>query len=992
MVLALFIVNIIIYGAFYDSAVAVVFGCDNIPSNNTSLLNACSNCGGSNDGTRYGTAWINDGSGDKYSQIVNVGANETSKTVYLYGNYYQCGGSSNSSYFMGYYVKLLDSYPSGNLWGTDDRNVIESFYNSRTDFRGDTFAPIKLSENTINRGYGAAANTFSTNFKSIKGTLDVQTLRNNLGSYEYDSSLGAYVAYVYVYRCPNTREYCLNTVNQGSVPDHNVSGIDESVIYFKLADCPDGNCGGDCPDGDCPELSCGDTTKVDIAQRNIDVPRYSSWTDGLIYAKPTDEIEYTYEYCAGVQQHAFEYVTHNNECVEGVDYDTENDNRYFKDEIGWKNYYITADPGDNNRHSFAIGNSVTDETKQSYTIEPSDVGDTLEGSVESSYPTHASSEDKGIHTWTYHYAPECEGEPDENGNPTIVACECEGEPDEQGNPTVTDCSEDHPHKHTNNYYKYNAGGTDSKSVEVRIPYNYIIEDGSNPSRVNISTRDGDPVYAGEKFTISSIEVGTNEKYSSTLNQTYATRTQNATIRIYSFWFDYNASIKGGDTQISSSSSACSYYGGKGCESDKPLNTTSSVLNKGSDLDGAVDVFFRNETYSVFDIAAGSKLCVAYDVSIAESNNNPDTNSTNGYRYVSKATCRTVAKKPLFQVWGGSIYSNGKIAVNTIAKNNLANNFRSWSDAQYGYNIGKGHTTINFTPWVELSVVAKRTVSGLASGAATGYTRSLGDNSDDTPAADPGGKTINSNFCNASYLTIANCDSSLLSTIGNSGIEVGTSTRDSLKKEYIDNNNGKFKNYSGSQNLTTIENLADANCNSINGCEIAADHNRTFYTKGSNLTISQSQPLKTNTTHIIYSTGGITIASNLRYTDAVYQSTNQVPQYFIYADGDIKINCEVQEVDAFLIATGKIITCANPSGDSGNAKNAANRSTQLKIKGAIIAGSLDLGRTYGAATGANTMVPAEIIDFSPMTYFWSKGNASDTPTLHTTYTRELAPRY
>ena len=67
---------------------------------------------------------------------------------------------------------------------------------------------------------------------------------------------------------------------------------------------------------------------------------------------------------------------------------------------------------------------------------------------------------------------------------------------------------------------------------------------------------------------------------------------------------------------------------------------------------------------------------------------------------------------------------------------------------------------------------------------------------------------------------------------------------------------------------------------------------------------------------------------------------------------------------------------------------------------VIAGELDAARTYGAATGANSIIPAEIINFDPTLYRFggddrntneeSEENASLY--LEVTYKKELSPRY
>ena len=101
---------------------------------------------------------------------------------------------------------------------------------------------------------------------------------------------------------------------------------------------------------------------------------------------------------------------------------------------------------------------------------------------------------------------------------------------------------------------------------------------------------------------------------------------------------------------------------------------------------------------------------------------------------------------------------------------------------------------------------------------------------------------------------------------------------------------------------------------------------------------------------------------------------------------------------------KIKTC-----DSDDVDSAANAAKQLTIYGSIIANQLIANRTYGAAPGINSIVPAEIIDFDPTLYLWKgvnedsnseqqEGSSSGeivSEDSHTSidivYTSELAPR-
>ena len=125
---------------------------------------------------------------------------------------------------------------------------------------------------------------------------------------------------------------------------------------------------------------------------------------------------------------------------------------------------------------------------------------------------------------------------------------------------------------------------------------------------------------------------------------------------------------------------------------------------------------------------------------------------------------------------------------------------------------------------------------------------------------------------------------------------------------------------------------------------------------------------------------------------------------VYSEKEIRIGCGVTRIDAVLIAD-RVLTCNNLNGDTiteDHIKTKINdsvNSNQLKINGAVITGKLYPNRTYGAATGANSMIPAEIINFDPTLYTWAttaqtesgSGDGGGGASLDITYRRELAPR-
>ena len=141
--------------------------------------------------------------------------------------------------------------------------------------------------------------------------------------------------------------------------------------------------------------------------------------------------------------------------------------------------------------------------------------------------------------------------------------------------------------------------------------------------------------------------------------------------------------------------------------------------------------------------------------------------------------------------------------------------------------------------------------------------------------------------------------------------------------------------------------------------------------------------------VVSENDNITINSNITYQDNGYAKLEDVPKIIIYAKNDINIKCDVTRIDAVLIAEENINTCS----DSDDI-NAEKNSKQLRINGSVISNTLSLNRTYGAAKGVNSVIPAEIVNYDTSLYLWANKQADVTTSGKMTeaYIGELAPRY
>ncbi len=150
------------------------------------------------------------------------------------------------------------------------------------------------------------------------------------------------------------------------------------------------------------------------------------------------------------------------------------------------------------------------------------------------------------------------------------------------------------------------------------------------------------------------------------------------------------------------------------------------------------------------------------------------------------------------------------------------------------------------------------------------------------------------------------------------------------------------------------------------------------------------------THVICSTGTVTVDTNLRYASTAINQP--VPQVIIVAK-DIIINENVSRIDSWLVAGdgnqtgGSVYTC-NRWTNAGTQLRNNICNTQLTINGPVIAPRIYLGRTYDEYT-TNFKVAAETINLRADTFVWASqgSNPVGNPvSAQTVSVKELPPRY
>ena len=468
----------------------------------------------------------------------------------------------------------------------------------------------------------------------------------------------------------------------------------------------------------------------------------------------------------------------------------------------------------------------------------------------------------------------------------------------------------------------------------------------------------------------------------------------------------NADVCSGYFGLSNNEVSCGYS--EAVENDIDISNNNEMKN-GKTLTGETRKFYAQ------DLPAGSKICVAVAVFPASSGADTNWNNKNyssSWR-ISDSKCYVIAKKPSLQVWGGNIYTNGKISTLTADKYNVS----GYTNYKVGTANGKKYI---FGSWGELGLIAGSTIKGFASAAATGYGANdngvlwpaqtylgadgtsvgytgRGNNADSNhfPSVSPGGiYGSNTSFCLRSKLTISNknCSSGAAGEPGLASAVVHTDKdKNAVEAKFIQPGLEQEK-----------ANAGDAGERSIN-----LSSSEVYYYGTGKLSIAGATVVTRGTPKIVHAKN-IAIEGNIQYGTvsvevAHYTSLGDIPKLVIYADEDINIGCNVSRIDALLIAGHSVTTCNNytNAGNENGIKssivshiNDEQNSNQLIINGAVITNILRPNRTYGAATGANSIIPAEIINFDPSLYLWGDNdgsNESSAGSVEINYIRELSPR-
>lgn len=496
-----------------------------------------------------------------------------------------------------------------------------------------------------------------------------------------------------------------------------------------------------------------------------------------------------------------------------------------------------------------------------------------------------------------------------------------------------------------------------RAANVYVPYNYR-------TSTSITKNGSEVVYAGEDYEVNGVLNVLPKANSLTTNgepgEEYATNVSGAKWKVVLGLKDSEGHL------IGNYSTEYTNVGNDG---------TIEVATDKEQKEGKKDVKLAGIRITIPDVPAGSKVCLKSVVFPASSGSDSNLGPNGEGESVSEEQCFDVAKRPSLQVWGGNVFSRGRIQTSVSKKKHLGINGVS------GYSITSNNEPTIFGSFGELGVVTASSVKLFASGASSGYAlNSSGvlspnehpDNGAGNNPSEVVGGTKVSSFCNRSLLTLPN-------NCSNDGIS----------------NNNIFSASSGMgyDKETILSRFSGYPATSIEGGNIGlSDKESGLYHSNEDLSIAGSS-VGGGKMLFVYSDKNVRIDGNIGYTDS-YTSLDAMPKVVIYAKKNITIACDVNSIDGLLIAEGVVKTCADSDDED---VNDSRRSNQLKVNGAILAGSLKADRTYGAASGANSIIPAEIINFDPSLYSWKglqkedESGKSQDRDMDVTYLIEVAPR-
>ncbi len=564
--------------------------------------------------------------------------------------------------------------------------------------------------------------------------------------------------------------------------------------------------------------------------------------------------------------------------------------------------------------------------------------------------------------------------------------------------------------------------SDAGHSEACAAVTYINDSTTDESYTKTGTVDNDVVFVGEETAVTFFGKA----------NTYEARrlaAKEAAVYTYDVNIPYNEAILQGNTRAKQAK-LCEYLNSLASKpqqcvvmSDEDLEATKE-FSVGEEGNSAYEKPAEDERNTDVTIQAivpdtlGWKYCASYAykfqywVNFAlDDVKNWRHEKTKDYNYVVPAACKAIAKKPSMAVWNSGLGTNGGLV--TLLSKRHQNPLTSEGPALGDYVTEKDivdGATEDETP-------APDDTSGETEGCDNDEDCGFAEDDSDGESSE----NVEEEVRHADGTVVTNdlrklygSWSEFLAVIGGKmSEEKGIASGSTLAKGSLEtklcsdpldltnspltiSNVGCNLGESGVATSSAYRKRLDTYLKSLTGAAVAPSLPQMGIIIGNDIRVSE--------TRVYHATDDLTIDKNIVVVERPYPNIYELPQAIIFVDGDVKIKSNVERIDAWIIATGKINTCS----DYVNRETAGLArlwngvlynpdtvcSKRLTFNGPVLAGQMLLNRSAGSdARIGERQDPAEVFNLRADAYLWGYAQAGRYSSSYSeTYVREIAPRY
>lgn len=503
-------------------------------------------------------------------------------------------------------------------------------------------------------------------------------------------------------------------------------------------------------------------------------------------------------------------------------------------------------------------------------------------------------------------------------------------------------------------------GSATASATAKVPYNY----NADP---DLSINASGVVDSGTSIGVTGNFVVRDRPNGEVSSVPYATKSYDSQWKIIKYLVPPGGSA--GGAGFGGNSDLCSVYPHSSYIYNNAETGCVNVASGGGVFNpGSANV--HSDAYFADDVPVGTQVCYAMGVYPASSygphGNSQDNNAATGgspsnpvWRY-GNPSCVTIGKKPKVEILGSGLSTPGTVSTSQTLK--------SYGSGGNALAIMKDTSRRLYGSWSEYETVGGNVVktstglTGTATGAGTG-----------------------------SYGLAS----------GSSRPDIGKWSRQTITNT-SDDNLGRYTRAS----LATAQTRFSNSCGNVASCQ----HSTSSII--GNVVVPRGQTL-------IWSVdGSATINGNITYENGAYSSLGELPQAIIIVNGNLNIEPQVTQIDAWIIVTGTLNTCTGFNiGSSGI--NACNN--KIVFNGPVATGKVALNRTGGSGvnnslrnagcgqginschgTGRTVYTyngnedasgdPGEVFNLRSDAYLWAYYHSLAGGQARTTYVREVPPRF